>query len=103
MHNPRIGAAGVHLVAARQSEKQKLVFVKDRPEKAPVGQVIAVTVVGIVVEDHVAGIKILAELVENIAHGKFLSQKLRGGAGGDRQGARLSIPDAGGDIMKLGH
>ena len=96
-------AAGVHLVAAGQGDEEQLVVVEDRAEEAPVRQMVAVPLVGIVGEDDVARVQVLhAELVEDVLHREALRQEHRGGSLGHRDRPALDVPDAGRHVVQLG-
>ena len=51
---PRIRASGVLLVPFEQREENQLVFIEDRPDDGPVGQVGAAGLIGVIGEKNVA-------------------------------------------------
>ena len=97
----RIRSAGVHLMSPAHRKEHKLSLVKDRAVKSPVGQMAAVTLVGVVHQDDVAGIQVSFELVQNVLNGKLAAQVLNGQADRNGHRARLGIPDPNGDVMEL--
>ena len=67
--------ARVHLMAARKGDKHQFVLIENRTNEAPVGEVIAATVVGVVCDYNVARMQVVAEFVENVFDTKMLREK----------------------------
>ena len=95
-------AAGIHLMAAAQSEEQQLAVIKDRADIAPIGKVaIVAAVIGIVGQEDVAGVDVAGEIANQILDGERGAEELHRQAGRNGDGSAIGAPDADGQILQL--
>ena len=95
-------AARVHLMAAAEREEQQLVLVEDRADIAPVGQMRCVSaMIGIVGQEHVAGMNVALEHLDQFLDGIGRPEMLIGQADGNGDGRAVGAPDADGEILQL--
>ena len=93
---------GIHHVATGQRHEHQFAVVENRPDKAPVGQMVALAVEWIIGTEHIARMQVVTEMFQDVLHAKMLGQEHRSRTFGHGDGAALCIPDAGSHVVQLG-